>query len=59
LSSKEYFGQYGKLKKIVVNTSHEYNPKGAVGPSYGAYVTYFKPEDAALAILAVDEYTLE
>ena len=42
-----------------MNTSHEYNPKGAVGPSYGAYVTYFRPEDAALAILAVDQYVLE
>jgi len=47
------------LKKVVVNTSHVYNPKGAVGPSFGAYVTYFRPEDAAVAILAVDEFTLE
>ena len=43
LKQKEFFGQYGKLKKVVVNTAHEYNPKGAVGPSYGAYLTYQRP----------------
>ena len=57
--STEYFGQYGRLKKIVVNTNHEYNPKGAVGPSYGAYLTFERAEDAALAILAVDQQSLE
>ena len=42
-----------------MNTQHVYNPKGAVGPSYGAYITYSEPREAALAILSADEFTLE
>lgn len=38
----------------MVNTNHAYNPKGYVGPSYGAYVTYTKPWEAATAILSID-----
>lgn len=58
LKKPEYFGQYGKLKKIVVNTSHIYKPKGSTDPSYGAYVTYSDPKEAAMAILGTEQFTM-
>ena len=59
LKQPEYFGQYGKLKKIVVNTNHVYRPKGSVGPSYGAYVTYSSSKEAALAILGIEQHEMD
>ncbi|KAJ3303193.1 transcriptional repressor general negative regulator of transcription subunit 4 [Kappamyces sp. JEL0829] len=59
LRSPDYFGQYGKITKVVVNRR---NP--AVGPNThssspstsntGVYITFAKKEDAAKAIEAVD-----
>jgi len=48
---KEYFGQYGKVSKIVVNTNNAYNPKGSNGPSFSAYVTYSCEREASMAII--------
>lgn len=59
LNKTEYFGQYGNLKKIVVNTSHIYKPKGSSEPSYGAYVTYSDPSEAALAILGIEQLNMD
>ena len=59
LSKPEYFGQYGKLLKIVVNTNYIYRPKGTADPSYGAYVTYSDTKEAALAILGIEQLTLD
>jgi hypothetical protein len=56
LRQSEYFGQYGKILKIVINRrtpNHPGNPTGA-GASGGVYITYGKKEDAAKAIEAVD-----
>jgi CCR4-NOT transcription complex subunit 4 len=51
LRGDQYFGQYGKIVKIVVSkakdTSH---PQQSVG----VYVTYARKEDAATCIAAVD-----
>lgn len=50
LKSPEYFGQYGDLTKVVVNTNSPYNAtKG--GPSFSAYLTYSHPRESAIAIL--------
>jgi hypothetical protein len=49
LKRHEYFGQYGKVVKLVVNRSHVYQ-----GVSVSCYVTYAKPEDAFRCIDAVD-----
>jgi CCR4-NOT transcription complex subunit 4 len=46
----EYFGQYGDLQKVVVNTSNVYNANRG-GPSYSAYLTFSHPRESALAIL--------
>lgn len=54
ISKKEFFGQYGKLLKIVINTSKEYDPDGKNGPSYSAFITYSSEQEAALAILSID-----
>ena len=53
LASMDLFGQYGKIDKIVINTSNVYH-SGRGGPSYSGYITFESPGDAALAILAVD-----
>ncbi|CAG8710231.1 11106_t:CDS:2, partial [Dentiscutata erythropus] len=58
LRSHDYFGQYGKIAKIVVNRR---NPPASTvpstpppQPSVGVYITYVRKEDAARAIAAVD-----
>lgn len=55
LGSLDLFGQYGKIDKIVINTSNVYH-SGRGGPSYSGYVTFASPRDSALAILAVDQH---
>lgn len=53
LKSVDYFGQYGNLSKVVVNTNNVYNATRG-GPSYSAYLTFSTPRESAIAILAVD-----
>lgn len=62
LKSDRYFGQYGKINKIVVNkkTAHNDHHSGPASGShghhtgYGIYVTFAKKDDAARCIAAVD-----
>lgn len=59
LTKKEYFGQYGKITKILVNLNKAYNASNsASGPSYSAYINYSTNQEAALAILSVDSCIL-
>ncbi|KAI0747629.1 hypothetical protein C8Q80DRAFT_1353615 [Daedaleopsis nitida] len=51
LRSNEYFGQYGKISKIVITKR---TPPGGRAPVVGLYITYHRREDAARAISAVD-----
>ena len=51
LRSNEYFGQYGKISKIVIVKRTSTNRKS---PVIGLYVTYHRKEDAARCIGAVD-----
>ncbi|RUS28169.1 hypothetical protein BC938DRAFT_482223, partial [Jimgerdemannia flammicorona] len=58
LRQHDYFGQYGKIAKIVVNKRNP-PPSTVPGapvsqPSVGVYITYDRKEDAAKAIAAVD-----
>jgi len=53
LKSVEYFGQYGNLLKVVVNTKDVYNATRG-GPSYSAYLTFNSARESAIAILSVD-----
>lgn len=50
LKGPDYFGQYGDLLKVVVNTNNVYNATRG-GPSYSAYLTYSHPRESAIAIL--------
>jgi CCR4-NOT transcription complex subunit 4 len=53
LRGNEFFGQYGKIIKIVVSKAKE----GASSSSIGVYVTFARKEDAASCIAAVDGST--
>lgn len=57
LKSVEYFGQYGNLQKVVVNTKDVYNATRG-GPSYSAYLTFHSARESAIAILSVDQFVL-
>ncbi|KAG4304275.1 hypothetical protein PORY_002250 [Pneumocystis oryctolagi] len=52
LRGHDYFGQYGKIQKIVINKKNASHPNGS--GSLGVYITYYRKEDAAKAIAAVD-----
>jgi len=53
LRGPEFFGQYGKIIKIVVSKAKE----GATANSIGVYVTFARKEDAESCISAVDGTT--
>lgn len=54
LSSHEYFGQYGSVKKIIINKWKSPLKTQNYTYLYSAYVTFSKKEEAALTILALD-----
>ncbi|CAB9503510.1 CCR4-NOT transcription complex subunit 4 [Seminavis robusta] len=58
LRRPEYFGQYGRIAKIVLNRSQASNgdPRRA---SCSAYVTFVHKEDTLVCILALDGFYLE
>ena len=56
LYSNEYFGQYGKILKIVL--SCKINPDNNK-KVYSAYITYSNEKEAAYAILCVDSLLIE
>merc|ERR1719456_322898 len=58
LRKHEYFGQYGKLKKVVVSRPSKV-AQGTNKPCYTAYLSYEKSEEAADAIAAVDGFEVE
>lgn len=49
-------GQYGKIDKVVIN-NHVFTVQGE--PQFSAYVTYTTDMEAALAVLALQEYKFE
>jgi CCR4-NOT transcription complex subunit 4 len=53
LRGDRYFGQYGKILKIVVSNK-ETNESGPNSQSLGVYVTFTRNEDAARCIAAVN-----
>jgi len=46
IKSLDFFGQYGKIEKIVINTNNVYS----------GYITYSNPRESAIAILSVDSF---
>ena len=59
LKSYEYLGQYGKIIKLVVNKNKTYNSNGPNGPSYTCYITYSSESESSLAILSMDNCTID
>ena len=59
LKSYEYFGQYGKIIKLVINKNKTYNSNGPNGPSYACYISYSSEEESSLAILSLDNCTID
>ncbi|KAL5490542.1 NOT4 [Sanghuangporus weigelae] len=51
LRSTEYFGQYGKITKMLLVKR---TPPGGQTPILGLYISYYRREDAARTIQAVD-----
>jgi CCR4-NOT transcription complex subunit 4 len=51
LRSNDYFGQYGRISKIILVKR---TPPGSQAPVVGLYITYHRREDAARCIAAVD-----
>ena len=56
LSQREYFGQFGKINKIVVVSKEDEVSKKK---SNSAYITFSSKEEAAYAVLAIDSIMLE
>eukprot|EP00984_Skeletonema_dohrnii_P001911 scaffold646_cov131-Skeletonema_dohrnii-CCMP3373.AAC.6 len=54
LRRPEYFGQYGKISKIVINRNH--NPGDTRRASASAYVTFAHKEDTLACVLALDGF---
>ena len=54
LRGPQYFGQYGKITKIVVSKAKEGQNNANNNNSIGVYVTFESREDAARCIAAVD-----
>lgn len=54
----EFFGQYGPIKKIVVNNSHVHS-SGNQTQSVSAYVTFRNFEDALECIYSLESFVLE
>ena len=59
LTSYEYFGQYGKIVKLVINKNKIYNSNGPNGPSFTCFVTYETEEESSLAILSLDSIIID
>ena len=59
LKSYEYFGQYGKIVKLVINKNKTYNTNGPNGPSYTCFITYSSEEESSLAILSLDKFIID
>ena len=59
LRNFEYFGQYGKIIKLLINKTKTYNLNGINGPSYSCYITYSNETESSLAILALENSIID
>ena len=56
LEKKEFLGQYGKIKKIIVNKN---GYKKKLDKTYSAYITFSSFEETAFALLSIDNFYYE
>lgn len=59
LCGAEYFGQYGPVQKIAVNFDKTSGHQRPINLTASAYVTYTSEVDAAVALIAVQECSLD
>ena len=59
LNQFEYFGQYGQIKKLVVNKNKTYNGNGPNGPSYSCHVTYSSITESSLAMISLENVSID
>ena len=57
LAQRPYLGQYGTIRKIIVNAHSPFHRQ--THTSYSAYVTYEQETDAAFAIIGLDGFEYE
>jgi RNA recognition motif-containing protein len=58
LSRYDYFGQYGPIKKIVVNHQTAYSTSSQ-RPTAGAYITFHNITDAGECLFALENFTFD
>ncbi|EAR98337.4 RNA recognition motif protein, putative (macronuclear) [Tetrahymena thermophila SB210] len=54
LKKKQYMGQYGNVKKVILKQEGNRDQN-----SVGVYVSYSSPNEASIAILALDQFELD
>ncbi|KAL4452918.1 hypothetical protein ABPG74_002483 [Tetrahymena malaccensis] len=54
LKKKQYMGQYGNVKKVILKQEGNKDQN-----SIGVYVSYSSPNEASIAILALDQFELD
>lgn len=61
LRSNRFFGQYGRIIKVVVsrNSNSDRNSNHNRSPSSSAYITFSRPDDAKAAIQAVNGFWID
>ena len=59
LNKFEYFGQYGRIIKLVINKNKIYHNNGLNEPSYSCYITYSNETESSLAILTLENSIID
>lgn len=59
LTSQQCFGQFGKIRKIVINRDQPYGTGARAAKTYTAYITYQNWNEAFLAILSTNGQELD
>ncbi len=59
LQKNEYFGQYGNILKILTNKTKGLAQNSYYENCYSSYIYFSSPVEAAIAILAVDNFKIE
>lgn len=59
LMQKEFLGQYGRIRKIVINREKPFTDAQTNSVTFSAYITFKNFIEAALAILSIDKCTFD
>ena len=59
LQKPQFLGQYGKIRKIIVNKDKPFTNNYQNSLSFSAYITFNNKKEASLAILSLDGYEVD